>query len=470
MNLHDVLGDAARDAPAVEVTALAYDNRAVTPGTVFFCVPGFTRDGHEFAPDAVARGAVALVVERPLGLGVPGDPRRRRARRDGAGRGAAVRRPDRRAARGRHHRDERQDDHGVPRPRAARGRRASRPGCSARSRRSSAACEREAVRTTPEAIDLQRTFAEMRDAGDAACAMEVSSHALELRRADAIHWAAAVFTNLTQDHLDFHPTMEDYFLAKRRLFEADPAVAIVNVDDPYGARLAAELPGAVTFGIDDAGAQLRADGRALRRDGLDVHRRAAWTCACRCPAASTSSTRSAPWRSPARWASTTRRSRRALPQAGRVPGRFEPVDEGQAFAVLVDYAHTPDSLENVLRAARAAGRRPRDLRLRRGGDRDRGKRPLMGGVAADLADLAIVTSDNPRSEDPEAIVGGDRRRRRARRRGVVDRREAIVRAVALAERRRRRRHRRQGPRAGPGVRGRAQDPVRRRDGGAGGAA
>ena len=220
------------------------------------------------------------------------------------------------------------------------------------------------MRTTPEAIDLQRTFREMLDGGDRACAMEVSSHALELRRADGIHVAVAVFTNLTQDHLDFHPTMEDYFQAKRRLF-ASPLTgrAVVNVDDPYGRRLADEFPDAVTFAIE-AEADYRATGVRTGFAGTRLHvrdpgrrvRRA--RAAAR--AASTSPTRSA------RWAAARAlggRASTALARAPRAcPGRFEPVDEGQPFAVLVDYAHTPDSLENVLRAARELAVGPRASR------------------------------------------------------------------------------------------------------------
>src|SRR3954468_11465194 len=259
MQLREVLGDAARDAPPVEVTALAYDNRLVTPGTLFFCAPGFTRDGHEFAPDAVARGAAALVVERPLDLGVP-EVRVDDVRAAMAPAAAAI--------------------NGAP-PAALRAvgitgtngktttaflvrgllEAAGRPtGLVGTVNAVVGGEERAMVRTTPEAIDLPRMFAEMRDADDEAVVMEVSSHALALHRADAIHWAVAVFTNLTQDHLDFHPTMEDYFLAKRRLFDAGPEVAVINVDDPYGARLAGELPDAVTIGIDSPGARLRATG------------------------------------------------------------------------------------------------------------------------------------------------------------------------------------------------------------------
>jgi UDP-N-acetylmuramoyl-L-alanyl-D-glutamate--2,6-diaminopimelate ligase len=269
--------------------------------------------------------------------------------------------------------------------------------------------EHDVQRTTPEAIDLQRTFREMADAGDGACVMEVSSHALALRRADAIHFAAAIFTNLTQDHLDFHPTMEDYFEAKRRLFTGAlaPGASVVNVDDPYGARLAAELPRAITVALR-ADADYRATGV---QTGLDGSR---FTVA-------TPDDGELTLRSPLRGefnvsnvlgALAAARAlgvsaatcAEAIAGAGQVPGRFETVDEGQPFAVLVDYAHTPDSLENVLRAAR----RLTDARLHVvfgcGGDRDRTKRPLMGEIARRLGDRVIVTSDNPRSEDPEAII------------------------------------------------------------------
>src|SRR5919107_767533 len=245
MTLRELLGD----GPDVVVTGLTFDNRLAGPGTLFFCVPGFTRDGHDFAPDAVARGAAALVVQRPLGLGVPEvlveDVRAAMAL-------AAAR------------------FYGVP---TATLRVAGITGTNGKTTTAfltrallegaGLSCgllgtvksvvggeERAVVRTTPEAFDLQRTFREMLDAGAVACAMEISSHALELKRADAIHVAAAVFTNLTQDHLDFHPTMEDYFQAKRLLF-ASPLtqVRIANADDAYGQRLIAEFPGTLTFAI-----------------------------------------------------------------------------------------------------------------------------------------------------------------------------------------------------------------------------
>ena len=431
MDLRELLGE----GPAgVEVRDLAFDNRQVTPGTLFFCVPGFTRDGHDFAPEAVERGAVALVVERELGLGVP-----------------EVRVPSVREAMA--HAAAR--FHGDPTATlrvvgitGTNGKTTTaflvrdvleaagiRCGLIGTVKSVVGGRDRHVVRTTPEAIDLQGTFAEMLDAGDAACAIEVSSHALELHRATAIHYAVAVFTNLTQDHLDFHPTMEDYFRAKRRLFDIAEGVRAVNVDDVYGRRLAADFPDAVTFGIDSPDAAVRAvdvrsdmAGSRFEVDGLGVSVRLpgrfnvlnALAALCAARALGVADAVAAG----------------ALERAGRVPGRFEPVDEGQEFAVYVDYSHTPDSLENVLGAARAlAGARVLCV-FGCGGDRDRGKRPVMGAIAARLADVAIVTSDNPRSEDPEAIideiVGGAAD---AGGRGLErepDRRAAIARAIELA--------------------------------------
>ncbi len=430
MTLRDVLGAPAADAPPVQVTGLAYDNRAVTPGTVFFCVPGFTRDGHDFAPDAVARGAVALVVERPLGLGVPEVqvPSVRRAMAPAAARLHGDPTATLRAV-------------GIT---GTNGKTTSafltRGLLEAAGRRTGllgtvtaivGGEQHEVARTTPEAIDLQRTFREMLDHGDEAVVMEVSSHALELGRADAIHWAVAIFTNLTQDHLDFHPTMEDYFAAKRRLLRAAEGTRVVNVDDAYGRRLAGDFPDAVTVGIDSPDAMLRATdvrstmvGSRFALDGLEL--------AIPLPGRFNVLNALGAIAAARALGVTDAVLAEALPRAARVPGRFEPVDEGQGFAVLVDYAHTPDSLENVLRAARplADGRLVAVFGC--GGDRDRGKRPLMGAVARELADVVIVTSDNPRSEDPEAIIAQVLEGAGEGAEAIVDRRAAIALAIELA--------------------------------------
>jgi UDP-N-acetylmuramoyl-L-alanyl-D-glutamate--2,6-diaminopimelate ligase len=429
MTVRELLGD----GPAVEIGGLAFDNRAVEPGTLFFCVPGFTRDGHDFAPEAIERGAAALVVARPLNLGVPevqvedvraamavaaarfyGDPTNRLPVVGVTGTNGKT-----------------TTAFLVRALLEASGRQTGLLGTVTSV---IAGHERPTVRTTPEAIDLQRTFREMVDGGDRACAMEISSHALELRRADGVHVAAAIFTNLTQDHLDFHPTMEDYFLAKRRLF-AGPLtdVKILNLDDPYGRRLAHEFPEATTFGID-ADAHYRA---------IDVRSGFAGTdCTFVTPDGEFAVHVPLPGRfnvanALGAWAAARALGAdvRELPATVRVPGRFEPVVEGQAFAVLVDYAHTPDSLENVLRAARELASSRVIVVFGAGGDRDRGKRPLMGEIGARLADVCLVTSDNPRSEDPEAIIAeilagtGDA----ANVTSDPDRRASIHRAVALAE-------------------------------------
>ena len=435
MNLPDLLGPGA---PDVEITALAYDDRAVVPGTLFFCVPGFTRDGHDFAPDAVARGAAALVVARPLGLGVPevrvDDVRAAMAAAAARFHGDPTARCPWWASPGRAARR---------RPRGSCARCSRRPGgragCSAPSPPWSPGRAAPLARTTPEAIELQATFRAMLDGGDRACAMEVSSHALDLHRVDGVRFAVAAFTNLSQDHLDFHPDMEAYFAAKRRLFrDFEVGTAVVCVDDAWGRRLAAERPDAVTVGPRRPGGLAR-DVRAPGPGRHGLPRRLAGGRGgrrrCRCAAASTPPTRWWRWPPGMRSASPLDGMAAALAAAPPVPGRVQPVEEGQPFAVLVDYSHKPAALENVLATARdmAAGRVI--VVFGAGGDRDRGKRPLMGEIAARLADVTVVTSDNPRSEAPEAIIDEIMAGVPAAAEGVeriADRRAAIDRAVALA--------------------------------------
>jgi len=429
MTLRDLMGNGA---PEVEVSGLAYSSREVSAGTLFFCVPGFTSDGHDFASDAVRRGASALVCERPLDLGVP-----------------EVVVGDVRAAMGpvaaRYHGDPTADLRVVGIT-GTNGKTTTaflvrdvleaagiQTGLLGTVKRVVGGVEEQVERTTPEAIDLQAGFREMLARGDRACAMEVSSHALQLHRAAGIRFAGKVFTNLTHDHLDFHPTMEDYYLAKRGLFD-EPGPAVVNVDDPYGARLATEIDAAATYGIDGGDYRARdvsfdIAGASFTADTPD----GPLECSTRLPGLFNVQNALAALAAARTMGVEARTAVAALARAGRVPGRLEPVEEGQPFGVLVDYAHTPDSLENVLRAARELTRGRLHVVFGAGGDRDRGKRPLMGEVAARLADRAIVTSDNPRSEDPEAIVdqilegaGGAAER-------CVDRRRAIALAVGDAE-------------------------------------
>ena len=267
---------------------------------------------------------------------------------------------------------------------------------------------RPAARTTAEAIDLQRAFREMLDAGNRSVALEATSHGSELRRLDRVRFAALVFTNLSQDHLDFHETLEAYFDAKRRLFVDNRPPAAVNVDDEHGRRLVAELRSLgheplVTFGFaEDADIRPerlelgRAGGR-LSAAGIDLRFPLLGRFNVENVLAAVAGARllELPPEAVAE----------GIEHVEEIPGRFERVEEGQPFTVIVDYAHKPGSLERVLAAARELADGGRVLCVFGcGGDRDRGKRPLMGRLASQLSDLAIVTSDNPRSEDPDAII------------------------------------------------------------------
>jgi UDP-N-acetylmuramoyl-L-alanyl-D-glutamate--2,6-diaminopimelate ligase len=266
--------------------------------------------------------------------------------------------------------------------------------------------EATAERTTPEAVDLQATFRRMLDGGDRACAMEVSSHALALHRADAIHFDVAVFTNLTQDHLDFHADMGEYFQAKRRLFAAGPRKAVVNVDDEYGDRLAEEFE-CLRFSAQGRDADFIARDVAFDAGGASfvvVEAKAETSVRTALPGHFNVANALAAFAAARALGVEPETAAAGLAQASAPPGRFEPVDEGQPFAVLVDYAHTPDSLENVLRAARRLTTGRVIVVFGAGGDRDRTKRPLMGRAASKEADIVFLTSDNPRSENPQMII------------------------------------------------------------------
>jgi UDP-N-acetylmuramoyl-L-alanyl-D-glutamate--2,6-diaminopimelate ligase len=418
-----------------EVADLAYDARAAGPGALFFCVPGMRADGHDFAAEAVANGAVALVVQRALDLPVPqlvvADSRVAMA----AAADEFFGRPT--------------DELAVAGVTGTSGKTTSafllyavlaaagrRPGLLGTIETRVDGERRPTTRTTAEAIDLQRLFREMLDAGDRSCAMEATSHGSALRRLDRVRFAALVFTNLSQDHLDFHPTMEDYFEAKRRLFVGEDAPpAAVNVGDPYGRRLADELrrrgTSLLTFGFtEDA---------EIRADDLDTS-----------TAVTTFTAAGIPLRMRLRGRFNIENVLGVV-AAGRllglhddaiatgveavadVPGRFETLDEGQPFMVVVDYSHKPGALENVLRAAHELTTGRVLCVFGCGGDRDPGKRPLMGRIAAELADLPILTSDNPRSEDPVAIAAEVLTGMEREPEIELDRRAAIARAIELAE-------------------------------------
>jgi len=379
--------DVLRRAP-VEIGDLAYDARAAGPGSLFFCIPGSRADGHDFAADAVANGAVALVVERPLDLDVPQVvvPDARRAMAPVAD--EFFGRPS-----------EELQVAGVTGTNgktttsflmysilAAAGR---RPGLLGTIESRVGGERRPAIRTTPEAIDVQRVFREMLDAGDRSCAMEATSHGSELGRLDGVRFAALVFTNLSQDHLDFHGTMERYFEAKRRLFLEGRPPAAINVGNDWGRKLAADRPDALTFGFADD-----AEVGPAELDGIDLKLRGRFNAENALAALAAARLLGIDGESIVR----------GLEALRGVPGRFESVVEGQPFEVIVDYSHKPEALESVLRTARELTSGRVICVFGCGGDRDRGKRPLMGGIASELSDVAIVTSDNPRSEEPQAII------------------------------------------------------------------
>ncbi|MCC7075976.1 MAG: UDP-N-acetylmuramoyl-L-alanyl-D-glutamate--2,6-diaminopimelate ligase [Acidimicrobiia bacterium] len=436
--------------PDTGVSGVAFDSRRVMPGDLFCCVPGHASDGHDFADTAVRAGAVALLVERVVDVDttqihVP-------AVRAAMGRVAALVHGDP----SRHLRlvgvtgtnGKTTTTHMVGAIAEAGG----LPACLTGTVETRIAGTREAVlHTTPEAPDLHTLLARMVTSGCDVAAMEVSSHALDQDRIGGVHFAVGAFTNLSQDHLDYHGTMERYFASKLRLFEAGRCDrAVVGVDEAWGVRVA-EVAGAAgipttTFGSGPAPAgvdigHLRVsvesvslsgtvigldDGAGYRRVRLGMgggHNALNAACAAACARALGLV-----------WESVVA----GLEGMTHVPGRFEAIDCGQPFRVVVDYAHTPDAVESVLAAARdlvAVGGRLVVV-VGCGGDRDREKRPLMGAAATRLADVVLVTSDNPRSEDPERIIGemitgiDDSG---AELRVVVDRREAIRAALQTAQ-------------------------------------
>ncbi len=428
------------------VTAIAYDSRSVRAGAVFVALRGQKADGASFAAQAIARGAIAVIAETPAPATVTvpwmqvrdarlslalladrffGSPSRRMpvigvtgtngktttgyllaAVLDAAGLSAGVM--------------------GTVSYRVGR-------------------VEREASRTTPEAPDVQQLLAEMLEQGCRSAVMEVSSHALALKRVDGMRFAAAVFTNLTRDHLDFHEDMEQYFAAKRRLFQMlEPGAAgVVNADDPRATALLAVCPRAITYGITQV-AHVTPGPFALDIGGL--------TLDVRTPKGSVA-VRSSLVGRPNVYnilAATATAVALDLPldavsrgvhALSGVPGRFEVVSNtGDDVTVVVDYAHTDDALRNLLETARPLAPQRLVTVFGCGGDRDTTKRPLMGMVAARLSDVVIVTSDNPRSEDPARILDDIRRGitpashagRHVDVMSIVDRGEAIDHAVSQA--------------------------------------
>jgi len=441
--LTDVAGRRIDGPAAILISGITADSRTVTPGTAFVAITGFTHDGHTFVPEAIARGAAAVVVQRAVA----------------AGRGVTtVTVPDTRIALAQIsaafydypsqtlHLIGITGTNGKGTTAALIEAMLTRAGMKAGLIGTLGAKigdkEVDLGRTTPEAPQLQALLREMVEAGMSHAIMEVASHGLTLHRVDGCRFRAAVFTNLTQDHLDFHGSMDEYRRAKQRLFKMVDAdgVAVVNADDAAASSMIEATRARVTtYGIAQA-ADVRAEDVSLGTDGTR------FTVLTPLGATSVDSRLRGKFNVyNALAAITTAMSQgvgldvaaAALADFPGVPGRFEAVDEGQPFAVIVDYAHTPDSLENVLRTAREFAQGRVIAVFGAGGDRDRTKRPVMGHIAAELADTAIVTSDNPRSEDPMAIIDEILTGVRGPRSGVrievePDRRKAIARAIELA--------------------------------------
>lgn len=423
--------------PAQSVSGVAYRSDLTRPGDVFFCVPGFRRDGHEFAADAVSRGAVAVVCERPVDVSVPQYivPDTRRALAVAAAR--LYDEPSKRLA---------------------------VTGVTGTNGKTTTTCLLDSVlraagrttgligtvetrigdvrlpstRTTPESADLQALLAEMVLAGVDAVSMEVSSHAIDLSRVDAVSFAVAAFTNLTQDHLDYHHTLAEYWSVKRRLFtDLDVSERVIDIDDPYGAELAAALGDVWTVGRSSHASVRAVAERPLADSTGFMLVTPVGSADLVLPLAGAYNVSNALTAAACALAQGVSLGQviDGLGHAPQVPGRLERIDEGQSFTVLVDYAHTPDSLAKAIAAVRAVTPGRVITVFGCGGDRDPEKRPMMGAVAGAASDVVIVTSDNPRSEDPVGIIlaiedglAGTPARHTA----VVDRRSAIAEALGMA--------------------------------------
>ena len=410
----------------VVVSSLTHDSRQVRVGSLFCCIKGEKFDGHDFAAAAVERGAVALLVQHEISnipVTIPqiivDDPR--------ACVGFAA-----------------TELYGNP------SRHLSLVGITGTNGKTTTAhllasimkasgMQTEVIGTlsgtftTPEAPDLQRSFSEMVAHGTRAVAMEVSSHALSLGRVNGTRFAASVFTNLGRDHLDFHGSEENYFQSKSRLFTHDfTSVGVINADDVYGQRLLHESTIPMTsFSKDDVDdLQVSATTHQYSWMGRTIRVGIGGTVNVMNSLAAATAAREI--------GISIDDIVLGLESAPAVPGRFENLEAGQDFVVLVDFAHTPDGLAEVLRSVRASSPDSRVIVVFGcGGDRDKMKRPLMGEIAVSLADVVIVTSDNPRSEDPEAIMSSiiagipDHMRHRLLSTDV-DRRRAIQRAINIA--------------------------------------
>jgi UDP-N-acetylmuramyl-tripeptide synthetase len=425
------------------VTGVVHDSRAVQSGAVFVAIRGLKEDGNAYVDAALKKGAAVIVSEQPARAGtswitVP-DAREALATLSAAFHGDPARTLTLIGVTGTNGKT-------TTSFLTAAAIRAAGPrvGLIGTIEYQIGDQVTQAIRTTPESSDLQALFHQMVDAGCTHAVMEVSSHSLALKRVHACPFQVAVFTNLTRDHLDFHGDMDGYFAAKRILFDRllrPDGTAVINADDDWGKKLASSLAGprVWTYSLQ-APATIRAENLQL---SLSETRFVAQTPAgafdIASPLLGLFNVRNLLAAAGAALAAglSPDAVRTGLAAVTGVPGRLERVDAGQDFTVVVDYAHTDDALRNLLETVRALKPRRVITVFGCGGDRDRTKRPLMGAVAARLSDIAIVTSDNPRSEPPEAILDEIKRGMNGGKPGrerhfILDRREAIARALELA--------------------------------------
>jgi UDP-N-acetylmuramoyl-L-alanyl-D-glutamate--2,6-diaminopimelate ligase len=420
MKLGDLLvGAGAVEPPAQgdrEVSSVVYNSREAVSGSLFVAIHGETTDGNQFVADAIERGARVIVSEMPAPAEAGAAPDVVWVRVENARRALAV---------------VSANFFGRPADRlqliAVTGTNGKTTTCflidsilSASGRTGglfgtifhrTPVQTRPAATTTPESLELQRFFAEVAPVGGSYAVLEASSHALVQERLWGCHFAAAIFTNLTRDHLDFHQTFENYFAAKRRLFEGTgagaPAAGIVNIDDPYGAQLAGLAGRTITYGLTKE-AQITARHFALSPRGLDfMAQTPAGPIQVRSPLVGRTNVYNLLAAIAAAVALEIARSaiESGIHALQNVPGRFERVDLGQPFLVVVDFAHTDDALRNLLLTARELHGGGRIITLFGcGGNRDRSKRPLMGEVAGRNSDVVVLSSDNPRNEDPLYII------------------------------------------------------------------
>jgi UDP-N-acetylmuramyl-tripeptide synthetase len=428
----------------VEVTGVAYDSRKVKPGNLFFCITGFKTDGHTYAKAAVENGASVLIVERPVAeVDLPqivvDNSRKSMAQISSAFYGHPTRKIKLIGITGTNGKTT--TAFMVENILRAAGHKTGLLG--------TIECRigddvLPVERTTPESADLQRLFETMVRSGVTAAVMEVSSHAIDLMRVEACEFNAIVFTNLSQDHLDYHGTMEEYFSVKKRIFDdtiGSDVSHIINIDDEYGRKLVVEHSrvNQIRYSVKEK-TELCADKIELKNDGSDFMLE---TSAEKLPVSIKLPGMYNIYNALAATGASLavnvdlNTARAGLEELVRVPGRFERIDCGQDYDVIVDYAHTPDSLEKVLKAARELTSRRLIAVFGCGGDRDRGKRPLMGKIAVDVSDYVVVTSDNPRSEDPDRIIAdileGINGVNGALFEVVADRRMAIEQAISKAE-------------------------------------